>query len=176
LLTAYTVPPPERSPASEAVLTMCPSVSWSIMIGRNVRTPWMTPIRLTPSTQCQSSRVLVQLGNPLVPTPALLQTTCTAPVLAERLLRERVDLLGLRDVGHHGVHVRAGVPEAGGGERERLLLDVAQHDAHAGLHERLAHAAPDAAGGSRDHGDLSFHVLHDDLPAPLHSATRGDAG
>src|SRR5262245_8163148 len=60
---------------------MCPSVSWSIMIGRNVRTPWMTPIRFTPSTQRQSSRVLLQLGNPLVPTPALLQTTWTAPYL-----------------------------------------------------------------------------------------------
>src|SRR5579859_174623 len=84
LLVPYSVPA-AMSPANEAVFTMWASVSCSIMIGRNERIPCTTPMRLTPSIQCQSSRELVQLvplPSPLSPPmPALLQSTCTAPYL-----------------------------------------------------------------------------------------------
>jgi hypothetical protein len=118
---------------------------------------------LTPSTQRQSSSVLFQLGTVPAPTPAFVADDVHRAVPAGRLGGERVDLLRFRDVGHHRVHVRAGIPEGARGERERLLLHVAQHHAHAGLHEGLAHAAPDAAGGPGDHRDLPLHVLHGDL-------------
>src|SRR5215813_4102451 len=42
----------------------------------------MTPIRFTPRIQFQSSSVPLQPGIVSVTTPALLQTTCTAPYLA----------------------------------------------------------------------------------------------
>src|SRR5438876_1459938 len=76
----YTAPRgSERCPAIEAVLTTCPSVScWSRM-GTKVRMPWITPQRLTPSTHCQFSRVCCHERRKSPPTPALLQTTCTAP-------------------------------------------------------------------------------------------------
>src|SRR5882672_6085423 len=72
-------PDPPTTPATDAVLTMCASTSCSIMIGRKVRCPWATPIRLTPIIQDQSSSVLSQHGRPPAATPALLHKTCTAP-------------------------------------------------------------------------------------------------
>src|SRR5882724_722079 len=48
------------------------------MRGTNASTPWMTPQRLTPSTHCQSRCVAVS-RPPQAATPALLQSTCTAP-------------------------------------------------------------------------------------------------
>src|SRR5437588_3284479 len=64
-------------PATDAVFTMCPS-GWPISRGANVRTPWITPQRLTPITH---SHVVsgTSHDNPPPPTPALLHTTCTAP-------------------------------------------------------------------------------------------------
>ncbi len=56
---------------------MCPSpCSWSS--GRKVRTPWITPQRLTPSTHSQSASETDSKAPP-EPTPALLHTTWTAP-------------------------------------------------------------------------------------------------
>src|ERR1700733_8839894 len=43
---------------------------------------------------------------------------------------------------------------------ERPLLDVCQHNFHAGGDEGLGHAAADATGGAGHHGDLIFEVFH----------------
>src|SRR5580704_7244281 len=69
---------PLRSPAIDAVLTMCAGVPWSRMIGTKVCTPCTTPQKLTPTTHRQSSRVwsLIRLN---VETPALLHNTSTRP-------------------------------------------------------------------------------------------------
>src|SRR5579875_1473748 len=72
------MPGPERSPAIDAVLTTCPSSPCRSRIGTNVRMPWITPQRLTPRIHSQSASVTSQ-ASPPTDTPALLQTTCTAP-------------------------------------------------------------------------------------------------
>ncbi len=60
-----------------AVFTMWPS-PWPARIGRNARTPWTTPQRFTPSTHCQLDTGPNHESARLA-TPALLQTTWTAP-------------------------------------------------------------------------------------------------
>src|SRR5262245_20016304 len=70
------MPGGEISPATEAVLTTCPSPC-ATRRGTKARTPWITPQRLTPSAHCQSPRVLFHSG-PSGETPALLQTTWTS--------------------------------------------------------------------------------------------------
>ena len=57
---------------------MWPSSPWRSRIGVKTRTPWMTPQRFTPSAQRQSCSVDSHT-TPSGATPALLQTTCTAP-------------------------------------------------------------------------------------------------
>src|SRR6185295_9822741 len=70
-------------PAIDAVLTMWPSYPGSFaaaasIIGVKTRTPWTTPMTLTPSTHSQSASVFSQTRPP-APTPALLKTMCGAP-------------------------------------------------------------------------------------------------
>src|SRR5438067_6285354 len=65
-------------PAIDDVLTMCPPSALRSRIGRNVVTPWITPHRLTSSIHRQSSSESDAIG-PIGETPALLQTTWTAP-------------------------------------------------------------------------------------------------
>jgi hypothetical protein len=65
-------------PAMEAVLTICPSSPPASILGRNARTPWITPHRFTLMTHCQSARVC-SCAAPITATPALLQTTWAAP-------------------------------------------------------------------------------------------------
>src|SRR5579885_575421 len=72
------MPGPERSPAIDAVLTTCPYSPCRSRIGKNVRMPWITPTSLTPRIHTQPERVTSQ-ASPPTDTPALLQTTCTAP-------------------------------------------------------------------------------------------------
>src|SRR5215470_3741689 len=69
----------DRSPAMEAVLTTCPSVSCFSISGTKVRMPCTTPHKLTPNPHSQFCNGWVQDGPKPPPTPALLQTICTAP-------------------------------------------------------------------------------------------------
>ena len=73
------MPGRDPRPAAEAVLTMKPSLSCSSMCGRNVRMPWITPRRLMSITRSQSCRETSQIGSSEELTPALLQSTWTAP-------------------------------------------------------------------------------------------------
>src|SRR5262245_16177628 len=66
------------SPAIDAVFTKWPSSPPAIMRGRNVRTPWITPQRLTLITHCQSASVCSWMA-PMTATPALLHTMWAAP-------------------------------------------------------------------------------------------------
>ena len=74
-------PDPLSSPATDAVLTMCPSSPPASMRGTKARTPCTTPIRLTPMIHCQSARLVSQAGTRSAgaATPALLHNTCTPP-------------------------------------------------------------------------------------------------
>jgi hypothetical protein len=70
-------------PAMLAVLTMSPRQTGSAraaasISGVKTRTPWATPIRLTPMTHSQSFSVCSQI-NPPAPTPALLKTKWGVP-------------------------------------------------------------------------------------------------
>ena len=71
----------DSRPATEAVLTTWQSASCRSMMGRNTRTPWITPQTLTPSTHSQSATVFSHTTPP-GPTPALLHSRCTAPKVA----------------------------------------------------------------------------------------------
>ena len=117
------------SPASDAVFTMWPS-PWASSMGRNTRMPWMTPHRLTPSTHSQSA-VVRSCISPPPPTPALLQTTWTAPNASIAASPERVDLVAVGHVGDHGDHLDATGAQVGGDGVERVGLDVGQHQPHA---------------------------------------------
>jgi acyl-CoA synthetase (AMP-forming)/AMP-acid ligase II len=64
-------------PRMLAVLTMWPSPC-SARMGRKVRIPWTTPHRLTPRTHVHADSG-PNHGSALLPTPALLHTTCTDP-------------------------------------------------------------------------------------------------
>ncbi len=66
------------SPAMDAVFTTCPGCFWATMRGTKASTPWITPQRLTPIAHSQSLWVTAS-RPPQRATPALLQTTCTAP-------------------------------------------------------------------------------------------------
>ena len=78
-VTAYPpAPGVANSPATDTVLTMCPSVSCSIMRGTNSWMPCSTPHTFTPSSQAKSSSPRVHMWPPWK-TPALLHSTCTAP-------------------------------------------------------------------------------------------------
>ena len=135
---------PANTPKTDEVFTRCPA-SCSRSTGMNARTPFMTPSRFTPSTQSHSPGGHSHSGPCDPPTPALLQTTCTAPnadsaasrsastaarsdtsvttgstdapALGERgrRLRQR----GLLDVGHDDVHALGGEPLGKGRARSR---------------------------------------------------------
>src|SRR5260221_3665745 len=74
------MPGPVKSPASEAVLTICPPSPWLSISGTKISTPLATPFRLTSSTQRHSSSVSRSIGAETA-TPALLTTTWTLPNL-----------------------------------------------------------------------------------------------
>ena len=79
LVTSYTDMNAEVvSPAIDAVLTKWPSSPPASIRGRNARTPWITPQRLTLITHCQSASVCSWTA-PITATPALLHTTWAAP-------------------------------------------------------------------------------------------------
>src|SRR3954467_12657337 len=67
--------------APEPVFTMCPSPS-SIMRGTKLRRPFITPKRLTPTSQRKSSSEKSQM-RPTGETPALLHSRCTAPKVSK---------------------------------------------------------------------------------------------
>ena len=60
----------------------------------NARTPLMTPFRFTPSTQSHSPAGHSQSGPCGPPTPALLQTTWTAPNLGSAVSRSASTAFG----------------------------------------------------------------------------------
>ena len=69
---------PGTRPSIDAVLTMWAGRPCSSIRGTNACTPWITPMRFTPSTRRHSSR-LVSSTRPACPTPALLCRMSTAP-------------------------------------------------------------------------------------------------
>ena len=76
--TPYGPRVPANTPKIDEVFTRCPA-SCSRSTGMNALTPFMTPSRFTPSTQSHSPGGHSHSGPCGPPTPALLQTTCTAP-------------------------------------------------------------------------------------------------
>ena len=70
-------------PFPDEVLTTWPSSPASSIRGTKALMPWMTPHRLTARPHPQSFRVWSQIRpSAPAPTPALLQSTCTAPYAA----------------------------------------------------------------------------------------------
>ena len=139
-------------PPIEPVLTMCPPSALRSRIGRNVVTPWITPQRFTLISHRQSSRVAVRVG-PAGPTPALLQTTCTAPKRSSVSSASALDARGVAHVGED-----ADGAELGGGSREGGRLDVGEHDLHALADQGAGDAPADTGGAAGDHGDLAAQL------------------
>ena len=152
-----------RSPATEAVLTTCPS-SWATSVGRKTLQPWMTPNRLTPTTQSHSSTGLSTIERPT--TPALLHTTWTAPKCSRVRLPQGHHRGVVGDVGRDAGHLGAAVGELRHGRLQYRLLDVGQHQAHARIGEPSGHREADPARAPGHDGDLPGELLHRLPPAP----------
>ena len=130
------------------------------MIGRKVRTPWMTPQRFTPMIQFQSSSVFAQVGPHAPATPALLQTTCTAPNASNVFCASFSISSGFDTSVLDAQHVHALLPELRLGQPQGVLLDVGENDLHAFGGEALGEGAADAAGGAGDDGYSITKLLH----------------
>ncbi len=73
------------------------------------------------------------------------------------------DLVVLGDVGANGEHLRAADPQALLRPRERVPVDVGDHDAHPSGHEAGGQSEPETARRAGDDGDTCF--AHD-APSP----------
>ena len=143
---------PLRSPAIDAVLTMCAGVPCSRMIGRKVCTPWITPHRLTPKTHRQSSSVWswIRLN---VETPALLHSTSTRPNRSSVVAASSLDGAGVGHVDRDGFGLAPGRADP---RRDRLGLvavEVGDDDRRTRRGERLGEGAADAARRAGHHRD-----------------------
>ena len=123
----------------------------------------MTPHRLTPRIQRQSSSLTSQIGPPR-PMPALLCTRCTAPKRSSAWSRSACTDATIGDVGHHAECLGPLARQVPDGLLERALLDVAQDDLHAVGGGAVRHGPPDATGPARDHRHLALQVFHRPLP------------
>ena len=130
----------------EAVLTMWPRSPPAIMRGTNASMPWITPQRLTPSTHCQSRCVAVS-SPPQAATPALLQSTWTAPKRRPRPLGQGPDLAQIGDVGPDRQRVDAVAARLAGDALHRGLVEIGDDHpgALAGQGQRQGPADPAAA-------------------------------
>ena len=115
-------------------------VAAASMRGTKARTPWITPQRFTPITHCQSASVC-SCDGAAPPTPALLQSTWTAPN-ARGLARpapRRPRPARRRRASPDG---RRPAAQRGRRALERVGLDVGQDDLHALGGEALRQRQP----------------------------------
>ena len=133
-------------------------------IGRNARTPWITPQRFTPITHVHADSG-PNHGSPLDITPALLHTTCTVPKRSTVGRRERLHRRLVAHVGADGERVDAARADLLGGGREPGLVDVGEHHVHTRRREPIRQREPDPARRARDDRDLARLELHLLLPA-----------
>ena len=111
----------------------------------------MTPFRFTPSTQSHSPGGHSHSGPCGPPTPALLQTTWTAPN-ATAPSPERLDRREDATSVATGSTDAPDVGEGRGRLGQRGLLDVGHHHVQALGREPLGQPEPDPAGGAGDDG------------------------
>ncbi len=151
---------PDR-PATEEVLTMCPSVPWASIRGTNARMPWRMPHRLAPSTNSKSATGRSQMSPP-TNTPALLQSTWTWPqrskTASARASTSPARLTSQTSATESG----AGWWDrrSGGGLGERPAVEIGHRHLHPLPGEREGQGPPDPAAGSGHHRGLSRQLLH----------------
>ena len=103
-------------------------------------------------------------ASPLDITPALLQTTCTAPKRSVVAAASAcTDASSLTSVFTASVSTPC-APMRSAARCERGVVDVGEHDVHARLREPLRQCEPDAAPGPGDDGDASCFELHRSSP------------
>ena len=122
--------------------------------------PWITPNRLTATTQAKSSSG--QLGDrqaTAADTGVVAHQMDVAEVL-EGGRRQRRHVGRHADVGGHGEHVGARRRELLAGAVEHRPLHVGDDDAHPLGGEALGHRQADARCPTRDHGDLAGEISH----------------
>src|SRR5919202_6367418 len=142
----------------DAVLTMCASCPCANISGTKTCIPWITPQRLTPRIQAQSASLTSQIA-PLTPTPALLKSRCTPPNAA-MVFSASVATSAARDtsVGTASTGVRCF--QLLRGHRQRGLIHVGQHQAHALACTTFGEAPANAARRTGDDRDLIRECLH----------------
>ena len=163
LLTPYgTAPGSAVRPAIDAVLTMCPSPC-SVMIGRNARTPWITPYRLIPSTQSHSVSGPVH-ALPLPATPALLHSTWAAPKRSS-VRRARSSTCSACEASQWTARTSPRARcELGFDRRQLGVVDVGEHDVHPLGREPLGERPTDPAARAGDDSDLARQRVHAGAP------------
>ena len=82
--------------------------------------------------------------------PGVVAEQIDAAEAFEHGIGQRLHRGGIADIGRHGDD-----PELGGGDVERLALDVGDHDLHALAREAGGHGPADPARTPRDDGDPS---------------------
>src|SRR5580692_9477954 len=158
LETPYGPSVPANAPKIEDVFTRCP-VSWLSNTGMNARTPFMTPFRFTPRTQSHSPGGHSHSGPCEPPTPALLQTTWTAPNCDSAASRSA------STADRSATSVTTGSTEAPNSARVAAALDSAGSSTSA-----ITTCMPSAANRSASPSPIP-------LAAPVTTATRpGDTG
>jgi hypothetical protein len=78
----------------------------------------------------------------------------------ERLPRQRLNLVALRNVGTHRDHARISAEQLTLDRGERILPHVGQNDLHPLRRELLRHRPPDATSRPRDHSHPVLKLLH----------------
>ena len=97
--------------------------------GTKVGMPCMTPQRLTPRIQRQSSSGTSQIGPARADAGVVVDEVHGAELL-QGPVTQVADRRGVGHVGHGGDDVGAGRGELVRGLLERVLLDVGEHDLH----------------------------------------------
>ena len=134
----------------DAVFTTCPGCFWATMRGTKASTPWMTPQRLTPIAHSQSLWVTAS-SPPQRATPALLQTTWTAPNSVNARSASGMHVGEPADVGLDRQAAASGLGHAGHRLGHPGLVEVGDHDVGAFAGEEQRERASDSAGAAGDH-------------------------
>ena len=131
-----------------------------MMRGVKLRSPWMTPYRLTPSTQFQVSRSISHV-RPAAGHPGVVAGQVELTELADDALGEGLDLGAVADIGRHRDGIRRPRRRTiSAVSSQRPDLDVGQCQVHPLGRERHGHRPTDARGRPGDHADLSLQFFH----------------
>ena len=149
--------PEARKLAIEAVLTMWPPCPRSFIRGTKVWTPLITPWRLTPSTQSQSSYEEF-VDRPEQVHAGIVEQKGDRPHPRLGLVGRRGEAVARGDVEPDPGHLA--IVENGKRLLDRILPNVGDHHLAALVEQHPGEAEADAVGAAGDEGRAAREVLH----------------